>query len=143
MQKKPTKSHKSCLLCRKKKKRNDGKPKCIRYRHDFNADIPRSIVDVLVMINWEYLGSICPRFALPTKSRSFYGEATNIENIHAILNQNLKDFSGISTNFYGLGQSYASSTPLLGTNNDNTRCYDNYRRLWTIKHDSCKATADL
>ena len=81
----------------------------------------------------EYLPTICSSHEyLP----SFHGEATNIEETNTIMNQNMQDFLGISTTFYSLRRScYASSTHLPGTNYDNTRRFDNYRRLWTIIDD--------
>ena len=41
--------------------------------YDFNADFSRRFVDVLVVVNREYLERICPRLALPTNT---YGLST-------------------------------------------------------------------
>ena len=90
--------------------------------HDFNADFPRQIVDVLVVVNREHLPTIR---SFHEYLQPFYGEATNIEDTHTIMNWNLQDPRPSTVqNDRGMN--------LLGTNYDNTRQLQDYRRFNTI-----------
>ena len=87
---------------------------------------PRQIVDVLVVVNREHLPTI--RY-FHEYLQPFYGEATNIEDIHTIMNWNLQDPRPSTVqNDRGMN--------LPGTNYDNTRRLSmTAARLSPISHD--------
>ena len=68
------------------------------HSHDFNADFPRQIVGVLVVVNREHLPTIR---SFHEYLQPFCSEATSIEDIHMIMEL---EFAR-STTFYGLERS--------------------------------------